>query len=412
MRVLAAFCHRPSITALCCSLFLAASAAMPLEAQQTPQDNPDRKQALDLARQGRMEDALPILEKLAVETPSDAVVQEGLGSALAAHSTTLPDPDARRAVRLRARQAFLRAQSLGDRSNYVSVMLEKIPTDGSDFRFSDRKQVDDAMRVAEAAFGRGDFDEAITDYAQVIELDPQNYEAALFTGDVYYKKNDYDNAGLWFSKAIAIDPNRETAYRYWGDALSAGGMASAARERFIEAVVASPYQKTSWVGLTQWADRNKTPLTPVRIQSPNSVDTKPDGKINITIDSGSLGKKDGKNYWLIYSMNRALWRGDKFHQIFPNESQYRHSLAEEVESLDIVANSIAEDLRSKKIKLKNLDPQLALLAKLKQENLLEAYVLLGAADASIARDYPGYYKDHRDKLIQYLNEYVVPPAKN
>jgi hypothetical protein len=42
--------------------------------------------------------------------------------------------------------------------------------------------------------------------------------------------------------------------------------------------------------------------------------------------------------------------------------------------------------------------------------MIEAYVLLNAADEGIAQDYPGYREKHREKLEQYLSEFVVPSA--
>jgi hypothetical protein len=40
--------------------------------------------------------------------------------------------------------------------------------------------------------------------------------------------------------------------------------------------------------------------------------------------------------------------------------------------------------------------------------LVEAYILISAADQGIAEDYAAYREQHRDKLRQYLDEIVVP----
>ena len=76
-----------------------------------------------------------------------------------------------------------------------------------------------------------------------------------------------------------------------------------------------------------------------------------------------------------------------------------------------MATSISQKLDAKEIKLEDLDPQLAELIKLKHEGLIESYVLLGHPDLGIARDYDTYRKDHRDKLILYMNEVVIPAKK-
>ena len=357
-----------------------------------------------------MEEALPLLEELTIVYPKDAGIREALGGALLAHAANLSDPAGRRQTRLRARKAFLQVQALGDNSNYVIVELEGIPEDGSQTPFSTRKDVDEAMRGAESAYGRGDFPAALAGYAEVLKLDPRNYHAALFIGDVYYVQKDYDNSYPWFAKAVEIDPDQETAYRYWGDALYATGHNAEARGKYVEAIVASPYQRASWVGLVQWAQRNRVTLAHPKIESPNAMATT-GGKTNITINASVLGKNDGSESWLLYEISRANWREHEFKKEYPNEKEYRHSLAEEAHALGVVADAVSESITSKKITNADLNPQLATLIKLKSEGLLESYILMAHADQGIAQDYAGYRKDHRDKLIQYMNEFVVPPIR-
>jgi len=110
--------------------------------------------------------------------------------------------------------------------------------------------------------------------------------------------------------------------------------------------------------------------------------------------------------WLS-SSERTLWKNEEFAKQFPGEKNYRHTLKEEVASLSLVVTSFTE--QSKK-KLKNPDPSLVMLAQLKDEGMLEAYVLLVRADNDIARDYFPYRAAHRDKLIEFVDKYIVPPA--
>ena len=115
---------------------------------------------------------------------------------------------------------------------------------------------------------RGDLDAAIASYKRALKLDPKIYPAAVFAGDSEYKKaylskdpevrkEHFELAASWFAKAIAINPNRETAYRYWGDTLKLQGESDEAREKFVEAIVAEPYNRKAYMGLTQWADDHK-----------------------------------------------------------------------------------------------------------------------------------------------------------
>ncbi len=392
-------------------LALLGIAAFPIGAQESHTGDALRQKAIELFQQNKYEEALPLFEDLTVSRPDDSTLQEFLGGCLFAHSVGLKDPEARRQFRLRARQAFLRAKELGDHSNYLTIELSGIPEDGSESPYSTRAEVDSAMREAEATFSRGDFPGAIAGYQQVLKIDPNNYEAALFIGDVYFKQKDFDNSYPWFAKAVANDPNRETAYRYWGDALYGAGKDADAEEKYVQAIVADPYKQAAWIGLLQWAQRNHVTLTQPNIQSPNSFETNSDGSAKITIDPNATGKKDGSQFWMGYEMSRVLWKNQKFRQQFPNEKEYRHSLEEESDSLGMVADSISEGLKSKEIMQENLSPKLAMLLRLKQEGMLEPYILISRADAGISQDYPAYRLDHRDKLLQYVHEFILPAAK-
>ena len=383
-------------------LFLGGLAA---QTDLSPATAGDRKHALELYDQNKFTEALPLLEKLAVELPKDVVIQELLASTVFATSGGIEDPERRKQQRLKARALLLHAKELGDNSNLLQVLLDGIPPDGSGSPFSPDAKVEQVMREAESAFESGDLGKALEGYTQALVLDPKLYEAALFGGDTLFKMKLYGKAGDWFAQAIQIDPNRETAYRYWGDSLMAEGKMSEARAKFIDALVAEPYTKKSNIGIEQWAERNKVRFTVPRIQSPNSV--KPNDKgITLTVDSTALDRNDGSSAWMIADMSHMLWQSEKFKKEYPNEKEYRHSLKEETERLDLVAEALQQLLKDKKVK--NLDPNLAMLLKLKESGLVEAYILISAADQGIAEDYAAYREQHRDKLRQYLDEIVVP----
>ncbi len=373
----------------------------------TPDDTALRNQALLLYKQNNFTEALPLLEKLDAAHPNDIIILECLGTALLANAASSPDPEVRKQARLRARGIFLHAKELGDKSDYLATMLEQLPESGEMTPFSDRKEVDDAMREGEAAFSRSDFPGAIAAYQRAWQIDPKTYDAALYTGDVYYKMNQMDKAGDWFSKAIAVDPDRETAYRYWGDALLKEGKMAEAKAKYIEAILCQPYQRTPWNGLHNWVIANHAVISHPQIDTPDAVSG--EGKqINITIGANSLGKNDGSEAWLVYDITRASWRGDKFKAKFPNEKAYRHSLAEEVDALNVAA-SVLEEKYSKPKQRKKLQPSLLTLLELHQKGMIEPFVLLSKPDAGIAQDYVAYRTEHRENLRAYINDWLIKP---
>lgn len=365
-----------------------------------------RNRAFELWDRQNPVGALPYLEKLATMRPDDTLVLIRLGHSLLSSTASMEDTEVRKQTVLRARSLLLRAKELGAQSNLMEVLLEKIPENGELSEFSTRKEVDEAMREGEAAFSRSDFAAALAAYARALELDPNNYYATLFTGDVYFKMNQMDKAGKWFERAIQIYPDGETAYRYWGDALMRDGKSEEAKEKFIHAIIAEPYIKSTWLALKQWADNTKASLSHPRIDSPNTIGRGEKGdQININVNFESLKKKDGTQHWMFYEIARASWMGEKFKKEFPGEPEYRHSLREEVEALDVVAETVAEDVKKRKIK--KLDPSLATLLKLREQGLLEAYVLISRADKGIAKDYAAYRAASCDKLYRYIAEFVI-----
>ncbi|MGA8366601.1 MAG: tetratricopeptide repeat protein [Candidatus Acidiferrales bacterium] len=371
--------------------------------------NAERANAVNLINAQKFMEALPLFEDLAVKRPNDDQVLLGLATCLLSHSATLSDPDAAGKERTRAKNLLLEARDLGNESPLLQnllQMLQGLPEQGP-IKYSENAAVDEAMRAGESAFAQNGYDEAIKNYSHALELDPKNSTAALFVGDSYFGKKDYANAGVWYSRASEIDPDAETPYRYYADMLTKMGDMDGARTKAIQAVVAEPYNPITWRGLAQWATVNHVQLVAVRANVPSNVKQEADNKITITVPSGQ--KSDSTAAWLAYSMEQALWRGDKFKKEYPQETEYRHSLPEEAGALKLAAKTWI-DLTGKKGASKPADADLDLLVKIYQADMIEPYVLLSAPDEGIAKDYEAYREKNRSKLEQYLGQFVVPPA--
>src|SRR5262249_1922442 len=371
-------------------------------AQTTESNDPERDRALRVYHEHKMPEAAALLEKVAARLPNDAAVHEALGSALISRAETQTDPEKRKADRLYARKELLRARELGDTSDLCRVLLAGIPEDGSDIPYSENKEVEGVMSRGEAAFARGDFDHAIQEYSRALEMDPKLYLAAVYVGDMYFRQRKMDQAGEWFARAIQIDRDQEVAYRYWGDSLLLQGKMKEARTKYIEGLIADPYRQTSWGGLNNWVHQNHETLKSISIQRPAAPTFDAKGNSNITLDPTSLGKNDGGEAWMTYSIERVLWHNEKFAKEFPQEKTYRHSLQEEASVLRLTVTAF--DANQKKKKIKNPDPSLVFLSRLQADGMIEPYVLLVLPDAGISQDYPAYRAANRDKLTAFVDK--------
>jgi tetratricopeptide (TPR) repeat protein len=265
-----------------------------------------------------------------------------------------------------------------------------------------RSPAAELMLKAQKQFSNGKLKKALALYEQAAEADPALYEAALFAGDTESKLKNYDEATTWFAKAIAINPDRETAYRYWGDALTHKGERKAARSKFVDAVIAEPYTKAPWVGLQQWANASNARLASPPITLPKQAVADEKGNVKVTVDPSSA-ESPASGAWLVYSTQPMMWRSTEFKKHYPNETVYRHSLAEEAEGL----RSVIAVVKEQKIPEDKLDATLKSLIALEKDGMLECWILLNGADVGIVQDYAAYRAAHCELLHAYIDKYVI-----
>jgi tetratricopeptide (TPR) repeat protein len=369
-----------------------------------------KTQTAELMKQNKYTEALPLLEKIIAVEPNNAQTQFYLGFALIAEANSTKDQAKRVALSLRARAAFVKAKELNIDEPLVDALISSIPPDGSQGpTFSSNIAANSLMVEAEAFFSQGKMDEALRNYQEALKLDPKLYHAALFAGDVFTHREDYAQALTWYEKAIAIDPTKETAYRYSATPLMKQGKIEAARDRYIEAFITEPYNRFAGAGIVQWAQVTKTDLAHPTIEIPTKVTYDDKGNVKVDLDASALlgGKNDGSFAWISYGTTRSSWHKELFAKKYPQETTYRHSLAEEADALRSVISLATADKE-----VKTLSASLTKLKRLNDEGLLEAYILLARPDAGIAEDHPAYLKDNRDKLRTYMVQYVLKGGGN
>ena len=370
----------------------------------------ERAKALALFNTQQDLEALPLFEDLAKKKPDDNVVLVGLAGCLVAHAATLADSDEAGKERVRAKELLEKAYALGNRSQLAQNMLDSLKTlpGNGQMTYAAKADVDAAMKTGEAAFARQDYDEAIKNYMHALELDPKNYYAALFVGDGYFSQKKFTEAGKWYDRAVQINPNIETAYRYHADMAIKQGDMDKARVLSVEAVVAEPYNPIPWRELIAWGNASHTQLRRIHVTTGSSVAPGAPGQTTVTINP-SQGE-DVSAVWIVYTGTRLEWQQHKFKETFPEESVYRHTLAEEADALTTAAKVAEERGALHPDGPVAKDENIQLLLRLYLAKMIEPYVLLGAADQGIARDYPSYREENRDKLEQYLETIVVQPG--
>ena len=355
---------------------------------------------------GKRLEALPLYEDLAKVHPSEWSYQERLAVALGVQAEQLSDPVEIRAVRVKERDAAKHAIDAGDPNYFMHITASIDPDAPIPAVVAGSAQ--ELFQAGERAYGVGDYATAMTKYAAAADADPQMYEASLYAGDTAYTQKDLKSAAAWFARAISVDPTRETAYRYWGDAiLKYGNDPQAAKEKYIDAILADPYNKLSWQGISNWAHIEKAVLLAPKIERPAApvVDAKNPTTTNIQIDIGSLDEKKNPDgfAWMMYSMIRGTYHGDAFKQNFPNEKEYRHTLKEE----DAALGAVAATVKEKNVDRGKLDESLRNLVDLNDAGMLDCWILINGADRGIAQDYATYREEHRQLLHDYLSRYVI-----
>ena len=378
-------------------------------AEPDASDQEKRQKAVALFSQGKRLEALLLLEELVQKNPQDAELLVDLGASLIDHAATLTDQDAAAKERFRVRNLVQKAWELGNTSplaENLRQLLRDLPANGA-IRFSDNPAVERVMNAGEAAFARRDFDEALTDYAKALELEPTNYSAALFTANTYDRKKDFARASQWYERTMRLNPDIETAFRYYADMLARQGDMAKARRMLIHAAVAEPYNKIVWREIRAWALINNTAFSLVYLPIPLIAK---DGSIQ-TAHPASGQPPQLLSAWRAYHSVIADWRkGGKFEKQFPQEA-YRHSLPEESEALTAAARVLQTLRQDKKSAELETDNTVAgLLLKLHEAVLIDPYVLFSLGDAGIVRDYRAYRAANRTKLEEYMDKFVMPPA--
>jgi len=423
-----------------CACGFAVAQIAPPAAQSAPAANvhheanfdAERKQANEIFLAGKVLDALPLYEDLCRQDPAIAVFAERHGTGLFMKAGTLTDEKQKAAMIQQGMAELRRAQSLGDNSplvqtllaeqgkNFVGAVVSGVPlTVGYTYR--PKPEAEALLKQAEADFAHNDWTTSVEKYKQAFALDPGWYTAALLVGDSYERLHDVANAGVWYQTAIGLDPDRETAYRYWGMMLYHAGDRAGAKIRLEQAVVAEPYGRPAMLGLQQWAVTMHGQLARPVVAIPKFaiVNGKLDPDPTLTTETG-----DGHASWLAYELARLAHGAQmQFQPIVAGSTDkdgvlhptgYRHSLAEESESIHAMLADVRRKLDAGTVAAGKLEPSIKNLLELDKAGMIDCWIVLNNADGGVRADYPAFRKDRRAQLQTYIDHFMIylapPPA--
>lgn len=115
-----------------------------------------------------------------------------LGYTIYLQSCSESDPAAAASLRRKGREMGLRAEKLKCENPLLPLLLSSTNEHGADLRasYSPKPAVNELIKQAEAAYAKGQMDEALAGYQSALKLDPLAYKAALFSGDVFFSRQD------------------------------------------------------------------------------------------------------------------------------------------------------------------------------------------------------------------------------
>ncbi len=360
--------------------------------------------ALWLRGEMRYEEARQALTNWVAKHPDDGRAHYEYGYTLMLQATAESDATRATALRKEAYALATKAKTLGYDNAVLDLVLQATDANGTDLRdpkaFSAKPEAAELIKQGEQAFSSGKMEEALAFYQKAYALDPHSYSAALFTGDVYFTQKKYAAAIEWFDKAIATSPNRETAYRYAADALVKLNRPREALDRYIDAVVAEPYNRIPREMLQRV--RGATLRTPA-YALPQVTVTLENGAPKITLPPPDKSTPTLTAALLAYAAARGTWLKDERQKYFPADAPPRHSLAEEVYGLRFLADYFgsisAKDAKGSEA----ISTTIATIKSLDQEGLLESFLLLDRPDNGLAEDYATYRLAHRSDLVRYIS---------
>ncbi len=252
---------------------------------------------------------------------------------------------------------------------------------------------------AEQAFGQRDVAGAKLAYAQAVELCPEHPTLRVYYGDAFHLEHDFDSALEQYTEALELEPCHWQAHRFMADTHIARGEGEGALDHLVDAVACNPGYDPAWAQLGSvlaylGVELRAPQVDKLQMLSLVAADSLPGGK------EPSSEVSINARVWTLYAQaleaQRATEGGSAIEQ---ERAAVRAALA-----------GVGAELAGRAWKLPGLLPW-AQLAQAERDGMLDAAIFVFLHDASLAEDFVAWRDDNHEAFGEWIvRNLAAPPS--
>lgn len=277
---------------------------------------------------------------------------------------------------------------------------------------------------AEALFNASRHEEAIAKFRRAADDCPASAVIWTAFADTYYMKRDYAMAKSLFERALEADPWKRDARRFLADTETRLEHLDAARRQAAFAVIADPTYEAAWStyqDLAQGTGREWHRRWSEKVTVTAERDGKKKWKSNISLPDTLLtdGGADMAP-WLSYGMVLAgvltgtfdlegKPQAKKNAQPVP-ATPFQQQRAAVVAALEVLGE-VGAEVDGKAVEPKKEPGRFWSMMKRAQDaGFLDEAIYVHLLDEGLAPEYVAFRKDRSERLVEYLETVIAPPA--
>ena len=251
----------------------------------------------------------------------------------------------------------------------------------------------EAFAAAEEHFQAQRFAAAIPLYESAIAACPDNGQIRVSYADAFYRTNDLARARVAFREGLARDRWNRAGHRYLSDTEhELGNRAEAFREALL-AVLSDPTYELGWMTVRQRASESGRTVQRERVVKP--VVGAGSGPLQLTVDPNVHN-----DVWMAYALSKATARDDGASSAFEIEKRAVQGALSYYGEKRYADGSAAADT-----------PELRFWRAMddaRKAGFLDEAIYVRLLDQPMAADYAAFRERNGDRLLAYVERFVVP----